>query len=84
MTQNLIPNVVGRNKAAMQALRSGDRNAVVSACQRDAARIDALLEQIARQYDAVSETAAKQRGFAEDIARDPELFAAACREAEKP
>lgn len=79
----LIPNVVWRNKAAVAALRNGDREGVIEACQRDAGRIDGLLTQISNQYDAVSVTLNQQRGFAEDVARDPEIFAAACREATK-
>lgn len=79
----LIPNVVWRNKAAVVALRNGDLDGVVQACQRDAGRIDGLLTQISNQYDAVSRTLEQERGFAEDVARDPEIFAAACQEATK-
>lgn len=78
---SLIPTVVWRNKAAVAALRIGDRNGAIEACQRDAGRIDSLLTQISNQYEAVTKTLEQERGFAEDIARDPEIFAAACREA---
>jgi hypothetical protein len=77
----VIPLVVCRNKSAMAALERGDRVGAVSACQRDAVRIDRMLEQIKSQYDAVLETANQTRGFAEDIERDASIFAAACQEA---
>lgn len=79
--QHQIPNVVRRNKAAMHGLKCGDLDAVISACKRDETRLDGLLEQINRQYEAVEATRAGTIGFVEDISRDPEMFAAVCREA---
>lgn len=82
--QHQIPNVVRRNKPAMHALKCGDLNGVISACHRDKARLDGLLEQIDKQYQAVEETRNQTSGFIDDISRDPEIFAAVCQEATRP
>lgn len=79
-----IPNVVHRNRSAMAALKNHDRNGAISACKRDIVRIESMLEQIRNQFDAVQKTIDEARGFSDDIERDQELFAAACREANKP
>ena len=79
--QGLIPNVVRRNAAAMRALKCGDLDGAVRACESDRRRLQNMLELIQRQVDSIEGAKALTAEFAEAIQEDPEAFEAACQEA---